>query len=214
MLIVPKKKFNSKIFLFAFNKYKTILVFILLITILNICNNQKDQKSNESSAELKYEFIPCGKSKCIITQGYCKEKSSPSKDDDKECVCFEEYGTIQNNFNYECNYKKKSQLKAFLLELFLSNGAGHFYLENYYLAIPKLLVWVFSYYFFIVLRITCKSAEDNKKTSLIIASLALFFCLGMLSWQILDVVLFALNKYTDCNGIDMSSWSSSSKDSI
>ena len=194
-------------------KSPLLLILIIFITILNNCNCQKNDKSDAPPADFMKEFIPCGESKCVISQGFCKEKiSGNNKNNNRECVCFKEFGTTQNPYQYECNYQKKSQLKAFLLELILSNGAGHFYLENYYFAIAKLLVWVFTYYFFIVLRITCKSAEDNKKISFFIGTLALFFCIGMLSWQILDVVFFGLNKYTDGNGIEMRSWTSTGAD--
>lgn len=209
-LINNSNKTNNK----GTKTFPTIILIILLIN-LNYFNCQKSDKTDKSQAppsELIYEFIPCGKSKCIITQGYCKEKNSEKNNYDKECVCFEEFGTTENSYNYECNYQKKSQLKAFLLELILSNGAGHFYLENYFLAISKLLVWVIIYYSFIILRITCKSAEDNKKISFLIAAFALFFCIGMLSWQIIDLVFFGLNKYSDGNGVELRSWSSAGED--
>jgi len=215
MPIIGKRKSNSNfanIITCKIKNIKSILLIILIITILKIFICHKNEKSNEPPSELIYEFIPCGKSKCVVSQGYCQEKTSTSKDNDRECVCFEEFGTVSNPFYYECNYQKKSQLKAFLLELILSHGAGHFYLENYFFAIAKLLVWVFTYCFFIILKITCKSAEDNKRISFMIAALAFFFCIGMLCWQIFDVVLFGLNKYTDGNGVGLRSLSSTFKD--
>ena len=50
---------------------------------------------------------------------------------------FEKIGYVYDYINnYEdnkekCNYKRKRQLKAFLLELFVTYGSGHFYTENY-----------------------------------------------------------------------------------
>jgi hypothetical protein len=208
------KKTNNK----RIKTFSTLILIILLINLNNInCEkndkNDKTDKNQAPTSELIHEFIPCGKSKCIVSQGYCKEKNSGKNNNEKECVCFEEFGTTENPNYYECNYQKKSQLKAFLLELILSNGAGHFYLENYFWATAKLLVWVITYYSFIVLKITCKSAEDNKKISFLIAALAFFFCIGMLSWQIIDLVFFGLNKYTDGNGVQLRGWSSAGEDS-
>jgi len=205
MLIFQKFRFYENRLILGNLKYH--LVFSLVLNLMLNIKSQDGSKSNyHPNSENEFEYISCGKSKCIVSQGYCQESKNDINQIVRSCVCFEEYSTISNPFNYECNYIKRSQLKAFLLELILSNGVGHFYLGNYYLAIPKLIIWVFSYYFFIFLRITCKAAEENKRINFFIASLSLFFCIGMLTWQIIDVVLFALNKYKDSYGIDLLSW--------
>jgi len=46
--------------------------------------------------------------------------------------------TLKSESNILCCYQQKSQLKAFLLELFLGFGIGHFYLGKYYFASLKL----------------------------------------------------------------------------
>ena len=69
----------------------------------------------------------------------------------KDCLVYDESkGTLicncylgQNEVN--CKYKQKSQLKAFLLEFFLCYTAGHFYINNYKLVAPKLVVFVVFY---------------------------------------------------------------------
>ena len=66
-------------------------------------------------------------------------------EDDKQphCVCNMGYSSfdienLKSETNILCCYKQKSQLKAFLLELFLGFGIGHFYLGKYYIGGLKL----------------------------------------------------------------------------
>lgn len=71
-------------------------------------------------------------------------KLNNTEDDKKpHCVCnmgFSSFDieTLKSESNILCCYKQKSQLKAFLLELFLGFGIGHFYLGNIYLGLFKL----------------------------------------------------------------------------
>ena len=92
------------------------------------------------------------------------------------------------------------------MDLFLSNGIGHIYLGNLYIGIPKLFVWLFSYYFFIAMRIVIKQNDENKRASIYLGILALFSCFLMLSWQIFDLVFLGLNNYNDCYGIKPLQW--------
>jgi TM2 domain-containing membrane protein YozV len=67
-----------------------------------------------------------------------------------ECECNKGYSSydIEHNLtNSEifCCYAKKSQLIAFLLELFLGFGIGHFYLGNITYATIKLFIEIFLY---------------------------------------------------------------------
>lgn len=196
-------------------RFKAFMLVLLLFTVLlnfssiraqSISNTQVNG-NNPNESNSNNEFINCGEQKCVASQGVCQEaKSVDFQQKKQECWCFPEYATLENQNKTACNYQRKSQLSAFLLELILSNGAGHFYLGNFYMAIPKLLLWVFSYYFFIILRIVCKGNDENNKLTFFLAMLALIFCLGMLTWQIFDIVFFALNKYTDKNGISLKPW--------
>lgn len=71
-------------------------------------------------------------------------KLNYTEDDRKpHCVCNMGYSsfdieTLKSESNILCCYQQKSQLKAFLLELFLGFGIGHFYLGKYYFASLKL----------------------------------------------------------------------------
>ena len=144
-----------------------------------------------------------GKTKCYSDNGKCTKYD----DDDKYfCECNEAYTTFPEDSEIGCNYKKKSQLKAFLLELFLCYGSGHFYIHNYKLAIPKLVVFVFFYCLFIALRIITKAKEENRLANLIICISAGITFVGMLTWQIIDLVYFGKNKYEDGNKVPLRSW--------
>ena len=85
------------------------------------------------------KIITCqdGKTKCNSIGGKCIKF-----DDDDNFFCECNLGFIDDPDNSEigCSYQQKKQLKAFLLELFLCYGAGHFYIHNYKLAIPKLVL--------------------------------------------------------------------------
>ena len=146
----------------------------------------------------------CGEWNCNLDNGNCTEY-----DDNKGhyfCNCHSGYTTYPYDNDIQCNYKQKSQLKAFLLELFLCYGSGHFYVHNYKLAIPKLIVFVFFYYLFIALRIITKAKEENKLANLIICIGAGVTFLGLLTWQIIDLVNFGRNKYNDGNNIPLRKW--------
>ena len=130
-----------------------------------------------------------------------------SNDDTKFfCNCHEGYVTYPDDSQNKCNYRKKSQLKAFLLELILCYGAGHFYIHNYKRAIPKLVVFAFFYCLFIALRIVTKAKEENKKANLIISISAGISLLGMITWQIIDLIGFGKNQFDDGNNIGLNVW--------
>ena len=97
-------------------------------------------------------------------------------------------------------------MKAFFLELFLCFGAGHFYIHNYKFAVPKFIVFAFFYCLFIALRLITKAKEENKKANLIISISAGISFVGMLMWQIIDLVNFGKNNYEDGNQISLMNW--------
>ena len=122
------------------------------------------------------------------------------------CKCNKGYITYPYDNEEKCNYKKKSQLKAFLLELILCYGAGHFYVHNYKRAISKLIVFAFFYCLFIALRIITKAKEENKKANLIICISAGVSLIGMIVWQIIDLVGFGKNQIEVRNNIELNNW--------
>ena len=74
--------------------------------------------------------------------------NSTEEDRLPHCDCFKGYSsyditTLKQNNNILCCYKKKGMLTAFFLELFISFGAGHFYLGNYIFASIKMSIELF-----------------------------------------------------------------------
>ena len=139
----------------------------------------------------------------------CDHGDCINLDDDPSnfyCECSPGYDTYPDDSSIKCNYKKKSQIKAFLLELLLCYGAGHFYIHNYKRAIPKLIVFAFFYCLFIALRIITKAKEENKKENLIISISAGVSLVGMITWQIIDLVGFGKNQFDDENSIGLKDW--------
>ncbi len=145
--------------------------------------------------------IPCGNITCVIDQGICMFRP-----ENITCDCLPDYSTYPIESTTKCNYLRKKQYVAFLLELCITYGAGHFYTENYQLAVPKLFFWIVSYCLFIVLRMIIKSNEDSTAASLIVALTSYLFCACMFCWQIADLVLFGMNVYKDGYGKELTPW--------
>ena len=164
------------------------------ILILTIFLHQHPQAHSTTQSE----YEQCGSIKCVKNHGTCQMTTESNY-----CSCYDRYTTYPVNSDIQCNYERKKQLNAFLLEFFLTYGAGHFYIDNYKLAIPKLVVFIFLYCLFIVLRIFTKSKEENKSANLAICISAAIAFVGMLAWQIFDLFWFGYNKYKDGNGVEL-----------
>jgi len=179
----------------------------LIFTIINLKHTlQQSSGSTPDTSTVNLEnTINCGSNKCVANAGICVNFAQSN------CTCINEYTTFPNTSIIKCNYEKKKQQTAFFLELFVSYGSGHFYLNNVQFAIPKFLFWFIGYYLFIVLRVIFKQKEDedpNKNTFATISIvLGFIFLILMLIWQIVDLVFMGLNEYTDGNNIEVLSWS-------
>ena len=150
----------------------------------------------------------CGGNLCDTDKGLCIFNSSSQFNFSNNlnssgyyCNCTSRYQTFPNDSTNQCSYQLYSQKTAFLLELFISFGAGNFYIQNYEIAVPKLLFWFVGYYLFIILRMVTKKSEENNTTALLVALIGCIFCFGMLTWQIVDCFLFGFNLYLDGNGL-------------
>ena len=168
-----------------------LIIFFIILQIFNCDDSPENIK-----------FCPDGETQC--DKGDCVQFSdAPNK---YFCECHKGYDTYPYDNTIKCNYRKKSQIKAFLLELLLCYGAGHFYIHNYKRAIPKLIVFAFFYCLFIALRIITKAKEENKKANLIISISAGVSLVGMITWQIIDLVGFGKNQFDDENNIGLKDW--------
>ena len=136
-----------------------LLQFFIFFTCLTISLSEED-----------VDYIQCGNLKCAKNQGTCQEINN-----DYLCICDEHYATYPFNNDIVCNYERKKQLNAFLLEFFVTYGAGHFYTENYKYAIPKLLVFVSLYC--IENNKQSKRREQNSKFA------DMYICCSLLCWN-------------------------------
>ena len=139
------------------------------------------------------------------------------------CLCNPLYDTYPEDGITLCNYLRKDQLTALLLELLITFGAGHYYLGKYPIAVLKTIVWLVGLSLFIALRVYNKDntsdeddtddTDDNEdedtgvenlsSNTLMISLFGCMFCGIIIVWQLIDIILFAINSYTDVNGIIM-----------
>ena len=135
--------------------------------------------------------------KCAIENMNCTNISNTS------CTCKENY--VDGKEKY-CEYKqKKKQLTAFLLELFVGFGAGHFYRHHYLMASLKLVAFVFGIYVICLFPLTAKCVTDCCDSDCLVVLVSIIFylyALGLAFWYIWDLVYFGKNKYKDCSHKD------------
>ena len=142
---------------------------------------------------------------CDLDHGKCIQYD----DNDKKkifCKCNEGYDTNSKISEVYCNYKQKSQIKAYLLELIFCFGAGHFYLHNYKKANLKLVMFVILSLLFKFVKINTKSKENNRLEVKIKFIIVGIFYIGVFFWHIIDLAFLGNNKYKDGNGIPLSIW--------
>ena len=73
---------------------------------------------------------------------------------------------LKSDNNILCCYEQRGQLTAFLLELFIGFGVGHFYIGNYYFAIIKLVVQIFlCFVFWCVTYFACNREHTFQATA-------------------------------------------------
>ena len=145
-------------------------------------------------------LIPCGDTFCSTKGGKCKNNN---------CKCNEGFTTPKEDEFYNCCYKQKSWLKAFLLEAFFIFGFGHFYVGNNKLGTTKAIIYAI--FFLSTLIIICR--RYYQKNRLVFDSnifVKMFKTLCVLAcgctfiiWQMIDSVMFCLGGYTDKNGVNL-----------
>ena len=159
-----------------------LILFLLLIYFANCSGENKT----------------CGNYTCFESRGECMYNAY--------CSCEIQYETYPLDSKILCNYVRKKQLIAFFLELLIMFGAGHFYVEKYYIGIPKLILWIISIISFSWLRYYNLKKEENHPNSIILSIIGLILFSSMVLWQLFDIVLYTLNKYSDGNNIELLSW--------
>ena len=199
------------------------LIFFILCLIISSVNTSVDSFSknirymaDEDTEEPILEQQPitkvdCGNNtKCDIENMECEDKTL-----NRNCTCKEGYFP---NFNNEtdakyCEIKQKKQLTAFLLELFVGFGAGHFYRHEYLMASLKLVAFFIGIYLICLFPLAAKCVTDCCDNDCVVIIVSIFFylyALGLAFWYIWDLVYFGKNKYQDCSHgdicIDLQKW--------
>ena len=184
-------------------QYYLLAITIFLISLIQnvntesmlriLQNNDKLQKVSDANP-----FSKCTRENCPEEFGICLKSN--------KCSCFKGYITINNpKFgNTSCNYKQKSQLKAFLLEFLISFGAGHFYLENINIGLMKLITCLM-FVTLLCFSTRCLRCFHNTKMEDIFPYLQSLFVLIFCVWQIYDTFMIGMKNYTDGNHVEMMS---------
>ena len=189
----------------------TMILFFLSIVISSVYSSEEknfryleeDEEKEENESDKKNlgkkkvrDCIGEDKDRCIMENMDCNETNS-------SCVCKEHY--VDGEYKF-CEYKqKKKQLTAFLLELFVGFGAGHFYRHHYLMASLKLVAFVFGIYVICLFPLTAKCVTDCCDSDCLVVLVSIlfyFYALGLAFWYIWDLVYFGKNKYKDCTHKD------------
>ena len=187
----------------------TILSFFLSFEISSAISKEKANSNSfryledediekrllEEEADKNETYINCTQETCELDHMNCKENNP------EYCICKEEYASIKSN-PLKCSIQRKKQLTAFLLELFVGFGAGHFYRHHYLMASLKLVAFVFGIYVICLFPLTAKCVTDCCDSDCLVVLVSIIFYLyaaGLATWYIFDLVYFGKNKYKDCS---------------
>jgi hypothetical protein len=186
-----------KLFIFKF--------LIDCITTQEFLNKKKNGENSELIMLNKRQLQEVSTTPSCTTDSDCLHGSCQAG----VCVCEKYFITNPPDSYPQCNYELKKQMTAFLYELFLGFGAGHFYCERSLIAALKLVSFIFGILVICLFPITAKyiSERTDSDTMVIVVSCFYYICaLGLAFWFTYDLVMFGLNKYKDGYGFDLISW--------
>ena len=167
-------------------------------------NNTENEISDSSKQDIYDGIFSCSKDNNSSFIYQCTEHFECEDKENKTCTCESEYMTYIGDDGTEnktmCNVLRKSQLKAFCLELFLGFGAGHFYRNAYLMASLKLVAFFIGIFIICLFPITAKCVDDCCDNDCAVALVSFLFyssavCLAF--WYIYDLVIFGKNQYPD-----------------
>ena len=202
--------------------YLLVLNYILSIDIISCFKlrdlddlpSQNDNLNNSlSNEEEHFDCLPSPQENDKCKKNWPK-KIFCKENDNTHCICITgyvngyEYNKNLDNSSY-CDYKQKKQLTAFLLELFVGFGAGHFYRGNYLMASLKLVAFLIGIYIICLFPLTAKWISDCCDCDCLVVVVSIFFYLaacGLATWFIFDLVYFGKNKYKDKNDVPLLHW--------
>jgi hypothetical protein len=170
----------------------------ILINYTKTQNFAPDSILTNMDSNSKCQVTQCGPYQCS-TNGFCLNNLT--------CLCGVSFTSFPENSIYQCCYKRRSQINAFLLEFFVSFGAGHMYTGRGDYAGSKITILLL----FIGLNIFIHSAilcygKNGKVWKWMKYIIIVTSVVGFLTWQILDLIMYGLNKYVDANGVTLKEW--------
>ena len=182
-----KKKIITKIL------YSLIIIICCIILIVNYDINDINKKNINNRKLINNTNIKCNlmnKNETCSLNGECNSNGI--------CVCYKKYTTYNAKKGIFCNYERKEQLKAFILEMIFGIfGGGYFYLERYVMGIIQCVITILFIYLFFYTPNCCDDCE--------ILSFC-FFILIILTLYIISNIMIGLNMLTDNNGIKLEDW--------
>lgn len=199
---------------------KCYLTFLIILTIISLGEvNLHDTKENFEENKIKFldSKKPLRYLNTMNLTFSCKNDEIDCSGNGKcnaarnGCDCNFGYTTISNPKNFQCNYEMKHQLKAFLLELFVGFGAGHFYTLRYLMASLKLCAFLFGLYLICLFPIMAKCISEKFDSDLFVFLVSCFYycyVIGIAFWYVWDLVMFGMNKYNDGNELPLIKWGS------
>ena len=163
-------------------------------TISNNMNNESEPNHLLQTYRLfNIEYDICNNNNCSPLYGRCTSLTN--------CRCIPGNANAPKISKETCSYIQKQQLVAFLLELFLNSGIGHFYTGLWWLGLIKLLIVGITPIVFCFLL--CCVAAFNKSEYWYIS-----LAFGLLSgiWWLVDLILYGIGWYYDGNDIPLKPW--------
>ncbi len=135
----------------------------------------------------------CSVSNCSQPYGICLNL--------KTCVCKRGYLNVLrlNQKGMFCSYRQKRIVVAFLLELFIPLGFGHFYTGHYYLGASKFFLVVILPMLFVIFI----SWKYNTCTKVMIDGFTLSWYVVFALMFLVDVAFYATGIYRDGNDIPL-----------
>jgi hypothetical protein len=159
--------------------------------------------------ELQLVSSPFEKSDEVCATQVCGENLCSADaicQDNERCICPAYKSTWPEDNPVKCCYKRRDQKTAFIIEVVVSFGIGLLYVGRFGLGGAKMFTYLFflflNVYWYFVSRM--KNSEyfiGNSRRNTAIVSIVVY-----LSWQIVDIILFALNIHTDRQDVYPEGW--------
>lgn len=167
--------------------------------------NEEMTKNDLQNQELYFKIVlieppsKCNFLNCGGLYGSCSEKRDA-------CICSEGYVhapyLTRSKIEY-CRYQQKSQMVAFLLELFLVCGIGHFYSMRSMIAFLKLIYSLTSYFIYDYLSAKEDHAPELSFRKGLFMYLGYFVIGSFCVVHIYDLIMLSKNSYLDGFGIPL-----------